>query len=341
MRVKSQIAAAAAALVAVLTLAACGSGGVGEEPAPTPEPNESSSATPTPGAEKPDENTSDNLDGIKVSKGKEPKIDFEAPFAIDETRTKVLKEGKGSKLSESSTAVVHYKGVNGRTGKPFDESYSRGEPVSFPLDQVVPGFKKGLTDQKVGSRVLIAMPGADGYDSSGGNPQAGIEVGDTLVFVVDITDGTRDRASGKAKDAPKGLPKVSGPGDAEPKVEIPEGAPPKKLESATLISGDGKKVAEGDTVTANFVMYTWEGGEMVETTYPPKQPATGPLGNLIAGWQEGLVGQKVGSRVLLVIPPDKAYPQGNNVPSIEPQQTLVYVVDILWTEQTQQQMPGG
>ena len=51
---------------------------------------------------------------------------------------------------------------------------------------MVPGFSKGLTGQKQGSRVLIAMPGTDGYDSSGGNPQAGIEVGDTLIFVVDI-----------------------------------------------------------------------------------------------------------------------------------------------------------
>ena len=51
---------------------------------------------------------------------------------------------------------------------------------------MVPGFSKGLVGQKQGSRVLIAMPGSDGYDSSGGSPQAGIEVGDTLIFVVDL-----------------------------------------------------------------------------------------------------------------------------------------------------------
>ena len=332
----------AAALAATLVLAACGSGETDGEPTPAPAPSEEASASPTPGTEeKSDVETSDNLDGIKVKGDKDPKVTFKAPFTIDETRTKVITEGKGSALSNTATAVVHYKGVNGRTGKEFDESFSHGEPVSFPLDQVVPGFSKGLAGQKVGSRVLIAMPGSDGYDSSGGNPQAGIEVGDTLVFVVDIVDGTRDGASGKAAPAPEGLPKVSGPGTEQPTVEMPATEPPAKLKKATLIKGDGKKVSGTDTITANFAMYTWGNGEPVESTYPPKAPATGPLNNLIAGWQEGLVGQRVGSRVLLVVPPDKAYPDGNKVPKLDSGETLVYVVDILWAEETPQQMPGG
>ena len=100
---------------------------------------------------------------------------------------------------------VNYYGVNGRTGKKFDESFSRGQAVTFSLAQVVPGFSKGLTGQKQGSRVLIAMPGSDGYDASGGSPQAGIEVGDTLIFVVDIEattlsgpEGVAGRAEGRA-----------------------------------------------------------------------------------------------------------------------------------------------
>lgn len=343
MRVKS-IGALAAATAAVLVLAACGNDTPEADPSPTP----SAPATPaTPGPEgatptvtpKPIE-PSDNLDAITVSDAEDPEVEVDAPFAIDETRTEVLSEGDGDTLTGTATAKVNYKGVNGRTGEVFDESYTGGEPVAFGLDQVVAGFSKGLTGQKIGSRVLIAMPGSDGYDSQGGNPQAGIEVGDTLIFVVDIVDGTRAGASGKASRAPEGMPQVSGRGDEQPQVEVPAGDPPTKLESATLIAGDGPEVAEGDTITANFVMYTWEGGEVVESTYPPKQPASGPLGGLIAGWQEGLVGQKVGSRVLLVVPPDKAYPDGNNVPSIEPQQTLVYVVDILWTEAAQPTMGG-
>ena len=62
--------------------------------------------------------------------------------------------------------------MNGRTGKKFDESFTNGQPVAFSLAQVVPGFSKGLVGQHKGSRVVIAMPGKDGYDPMGGNPQS-------------------------------------------------------------------------------------------------------------------------------------------------------------------------
>ncbi len=71
----------------------------------------------------------------------------------------------------------------------------------------MPGFSKGLTGQKQGSRVLIAMPGADGYDASGGSPQAGIEVGDTLIFVVDIEATTLSGPEGTAVAPKAGLPR--------------------------------------------------------------------------------------------------------------------------------------
>ncbi len=141
--------------------------------------------------------------------GKTPKITFKAPWAIDKTRTEVLQPGKGATVQAGQSVSVNYYGVNGRTGKKFDESFSRGQPVTFSLAQVVPGFSKGLTGQKQGSRVLIAMPGSDGYDASGGSPQAGIEVGDTLIFVVDIEATTLSGPEGSPVTPKPGLPTVS------------------------------------------------------------------------------------------------------------------------------------
>ena len=77
-----------------------------------------------------------------------------------------------------------YVGVNGRDGKTFDSSYTAGTPVQFSLDQVVVGFKKAIAGQKVGSSVAVAMNPADGYPD--GNPAAGIDKGDTLVFELTI-----------------------------------------------------------------------------------------------------------------------------------------------------------
>ncbi len=113
---------------------------------------------------------------------------------------------------------------------------------------MVPGFKKGLTGKKVGSRVLIAMPGKDGYDSSGGNANAGIEVGDTLVFVVDIVAAPLDTAAGTEQPAPQGGPTVQFGADNKPTITIPANTKaPTELQSHPLIVGTGKKVAAGGT----------------------------------------------------------------------------------------------
>jgi FKBP-type peptidyl-prolyl cis-trans isomerase len=75
-------------------------------------------------------------------------------------------------------------GVNGRDGRVFDSAYERGSPVQFPLNGVVPGFQKAITGQKVGSTVAVAATSADGYPD--GEPRAGIEKGDTLIFAIKI-----------------------------------------------------------------------------------------------------------------------------------------------------------
>ncbi len=82
--------------------------------------------------------------------------------------------------------VANYLGQVFDAKKPFDESYS-GEPVAFPigLGNVIKGWDQALVGQTVGSRVILAIPAKLGYGTKG-SPQAGIEGGDTLYFVVDI-----------------------------------------------------------------------------------------------------------------------------------------------------------
>ncbi len=163
--------------------------------------------------------------------GKEPKVTFKAPFAISKTQTKVLSEGDGPAIKEGASVTVDYVGINARTGKTFDSSFSRGEPATFNLAQVVPGFGKGLIGQKQGSRVLIGITGPDGYDASGGNPQIDVQVGDTLLFVVDIVAVPLDGPEGE-KVAPKaGLPTVTDK-DGVPEVTMPKTDPPTDADRA-------------------------------------------------------------------------------------------------------------
>lgn len=113
-----------------------------------------------------------------------PNIIVEAPFNVAETQVHTLQAGDGPVVPETATAAVCYVGVNGRDGAVFDSSYQRGASVDFPLDGVVPGFQKAIAGQTVGSSVAVAMTSADGYPS--GQPAAGIQPGDTLVFAIKI-----------------------------------------------------------------------------------------------------------------------------------------------------------
>jgi FKBP-type peptidyl-prolyl cis-trans isomerase len=107
-----------------------------------------------------------------------------APFSVTQTEVHTLHAGDGPVVSPTATVSVCYMGVNGRDGRVFDSAYERGSPTQFPLDGVVPGFQKAIAGQKVGSTVGVAMTPADGYPD--GQPNAGIQKGDTLIFAIKI-----------------------------------------------------------------------------------------------------------------------------------------------------------
>jgi hypothetical protein len=113
-----------------------------------------------------------------------PKVEVTKPFSVTETQVQTLTPGSGPVVAPTATVSVCYMGVDGRDGSVFDSSYERGEAVEFPLTGVVPGFQKAIAGQKVGSTVAVAMTSADGYPN--GEPRAGIEPGDSLVFAIKI-----------------------------------------------------------------------------------------------------------------------------------------------------------
>ena len=117
-----------------------------------------------------------------------PLVNVTAPFSVTETQVHTLKAGDGPVVADTATVSVGYMGVNGRDGTVFDSSYERGAPVEFPLDGVVAGFQKAIAGQKVGSTVGVAVTSADGYPE--GQPGAGIQPGDTLIFAIKILDAS-------------------------------------------------------------------------------------------------------------------------------------------------------
>ena len=113
-----------------------------------------------------------------------PRVDVTSPFSVTQTEVHTPHGGDGPVVAPTATVSVCYMGVNGRDGHVFDSAYERGSPAQFPLDGVVPGFQKAIAGQKVGSTVGVAMTSADGCPD--GQPSAGIQKGDTLVFAIKI-----------------------------------------------------------------------------------------------------------------------------------------------------------
>src|ERR1700733_757851 len=113
-----------------------------------------------------------------------PRVNVTAPFSVTQTEAHTLRAGDGPVGEATATVSVCYMGVDGRDGSVFDSAYQRGTPAQFSLDAVVPGFQKAIGGQKVGSTVAVAIASADGYPD--GQPNAGIQKGDTLVFAIKI-----------------------------------------------------------------------------------------------------------------------------------------------------------
>lgn len=97
---------------------------------------------------------------------------------------KVEKEGTGEAPKDSDTVVVNYKGTL-TDGKEFDNSYTRGEPLSFRLDGVIPGWTEGLKNIKKGGKIKLVIPPDLAYGKTG---VPGIPANSTLVFDVELLD---------------------------------------------------------------------------------------------------------------------------------------------------------
>jgi len=307
-------------LIPLLALAACGSDD-GDDGATTAE----ATGDPT------------TLDSITIdgADGEAPKLSFTTPFSVDETTVKVIEEGTGESVESGAQVVFDFVAFNARDGKEFLSSYD-STPQSIVLDetQSLPALVKGIVGSSVGSRVLIAAAPDDAWGPRGGIVEAGIEKDDTTLFLVDVREVRHplERASGTPVDQVEGLPVVSLDDDGKPSIDVPDGDAPTELVVQPLIEGEGAEVQSGQQISVHYTGIIWSSGEQFDSSWDSGLPAAFQIGvgRVIDGWDQGLVGQKIGSQVLLVIPPELGYgSNGNSDAGISGTDTLVFVVDIL------------
>lgn len=125
------------------------------------------------------------------------------------------------------------------------------------------------------------------------------------------------------------LPEVGGSKGSKPSITAPTGQAPATLLSNDVFVGSGKEAVATSTLEVHYTLMAWSTGQVVESSWDRGQTATFPLSGVIAGWQQGIPGMKEGGRRLLVIPPDLGYGAQGSGGAIGPNETLVFVVDLV------------
>ena len=125
------------------------------------------------------------------------------------------------------------------------------------------------------------------------------------------------------------LPEVGGSKGSKPSITAPTGQAPATLLSNDVFVGSGKEAVATSTLEVHYTLMAWSTGQVVESSWDRGQTATFPLSGVIAGWQQGIPGMKEGGRKLLVIPPDLGYGAQGSGGAIGPNETLVFVVDLV------------
>ena len=118
---------------------------------------------------------------------------------------------------------------------------------------------------------------------------------------------------------------------SKPEVDFPGGEPPADLEITDIWEGDGKVAGPGDTVRVHYVGVAFSSGEEFDASWNRGEPLEFRLGlgQVIAGWDQGVQGMKVGGRRQLVIPPGLAYGNRGAGNRIRPGETLIFICDLV------------
>ena len=274
---------------------------------------------------------------VKVSgkSGAAPTVKFPLPTSSTATQRSVVKAGSGDTVKAGSSVKIAYTLFEGATGKQLDQSgYTAAKkPVILTADtsQYLPGLVQAIVFGKVGERFAAVIPPSAAFGAQG-SEQLGVGANHSLVLVGDILSLTPTKATGVVKPLPSGFPKVTVASNGQPTVTVPKTAAPTTLKIADREVGTGDTVKSGDTVTVQYQGVLWRNNTVFDQSWTKAGPASFATTAVVKGFGDALVGQKVGSQVVAIIPPADGYGKtGSQDGSIKGTDTLVFVIDILAT----------
>ncbi len=150
-----------------------------------------------------------------------------------------------------------------------------------------------------------------------------------LLLTACSTDGGVNPMTNSSQSSAASIPEVGGTKGSKPTISAPSGDAPETLEKKDIFVGTGKEAVATSTLEVHYTLMAWSTGNLVESSWDSGQTATFPLNGVITGWQQGIPGMKEGGRRLLVIPPDLGYGAAGAGAAIGPNETLIFVVDLV------------
>ena len=272
----------------------------------------------------------EGLGAVTVSgdPGSAPEVSWKGKMTSDSIETKTLETGDGAEVKDGDQVSTQIWIGNGFTKEKAFSTYDEGQPEQVTVDKSLsPVFADAMKGETIGSRVAVTAP-ADKVFGEGGNPNLKIGNKDTVLVIIDLIE---------IYEAPK---PVDVPASKVPGVVLKKGEPvaldfkglPKPKADGDLLrsvvkEGKGETVTSDMTVTANYLGQVYGAKQPFDESYS-KKPVPFSLSGVVQGWTIGLSGVKVGSRVLLQIPPALGYGEKAQA-SIPANSTLYFVVDII------------
>lgn len=270
-------------------------------------------------------------DSSRIVTGSGSSVDFPTPLVVKKPQVSTMKAGDGALIEKGDQVdftVTTYFGADGQKLSGDDASDQR-----FAAGVTDNAISEALVCAHVGDRIALVSTTADAY-GEGAGASGNLADDDTLVSVIEVKAAYLGKADGLNQLPQDGMPTVVTAVDGTPGVSLLAVDAPDHTRISVIKGGDGRTVKADDQVVLNYSLWTWpetKGDEpvAVSNSWDSHQAQVFTLGEgLPQGLLDALIGQKVGSQVLLVLPPGDDSFTEDSAPS-GADATYIFVFDIL------------
>ncbi len=263
--------------------------------------------------------------------GTAPQVKFPSPLFTTKSEATQLITGTGAPIQDGQPVVLDVTIINAANGATL-QTTSYGESGGSLITvgkSTFPAVSEGLQCATVGSRIAIVGSAEDSHNGTA-DAANNIAADDSFIYVVDVRRAFLAQANGANQIPQNDLPAIVTTSDGTPGVTVPNADAPTSPRTDVLKSGTGAPVKEGQSVVVQYTALGWANKTVFKSTWSTHQASVLQIGapTLSAGLSSALLGKRVGSQVLVVLPPkDNAAPDGST--SAPDGETAIYVVDIL------------